>query len=103
MLARGSDMVEKLDRQTVERELAALRDWSLAENGDAIERSFTFADFKEAFSFMTRAALKAEAMNHHPEWFNVYKTVNVKLTTHDAKGVTERDLVLARYMDQVAR
>lgn len=66
-------------------------------------RSYRFADFNEAFSFMTRAALKAEEMNHHPEWFNVYNRVDVVLTTHDAGGLTERDLDLARFMEKSAR
>jgi 4a-hydroxytetrahydrobiopterin dehydratase len=69
---------------------------------DAIARKFTFGDFNEAFGFMTRAALVAERMDHHPEWFNVYRTVEVTLSTHDAGGVTELDVRLAEAMDRIA-
>ena len=69
---------------------------------DAIEKTFKFADFKSAFAFMTASALKAEQMDHHPEWFNVYNRVEVTLTTHDADGVTALDVELAGYMDQLA-
>ncbi|MCR9225179.1 MAG: 4a-hydroxytetrahydrobiopterin dehydratase [Hyphomonas sp.] len=69
---------------------------------DAIEKTFKFADFKSAFAFMTASALKAEQMDHHPEWFNVYNRVEVTLTTHDANGVTALDVELAGYMDQLA-
>jgi len=69
---------------------------------DAIEKTFQFADFKEAFAFMSACALKAEQMDHHPEWFNVYNRVEVTLTTHDADGVTDLDARLADYMDGLA-
>ena len=69
---------------------------------DAIEKTFKFADFKSAFAFMTASALKAEQMDHHPEWFNVYNRVEVTLTTHDADGVTSLDLELGQFMDQLA-
>ena len=69
---------------------------------DAITRTFTFRDFNEAFGFMTRAALVAEKMDHHPEWRNVYKTVEVVLSTHDAGGVTARDIALAKAMNAIA-
>lgn len=69
---------------------------------DAIEKTFKFADFKSAFAFMTASALKAEQMDHHPEWFNVYNRVEITLTTHDANGVTALDVELAGYMDQLA-
>jgi 4a-hydroxytetrahydrobiopterin dehydratase len=82
--------------------LSSLTDWSPATGKDAIEKSFIFADFKQAFSWMTRVALKAEQMDHHPEWFNVYKTVKVTLTTHDAGGVTPLDVELATFMDACA-
>jgi 4a-hydroxytetrahydrobiopterin dehydratase len=81
---------------------AQLTGWSAADGRDAIEKSYRFADFKQAFGFMASVALKAEQMDHHPEWFNVYATVNVLLATHDAGGVTGLDLELARYMDDVA-
>jgi 4a-hydroxytetrahydrobiopterin dehydratase len=76
--------------------------WSVVEGRDAIARSFRFADFNAAFAFMTRVAMKAEQMDHHPEWSNVYARVDVVLTTHDAGGVTARDLELARFMDAAA-
>jgi 4a-hydroxytetrahydrobiopterin dehydratase len=82
--------------------LAKLPAWSAVEGRDAITRTFTFADFSQAFGFMARAALAAEKMDHHPEWTNVYKTVTVTLTSHDAGGVTERDIRLAEAMDRIA-
>ncbi len=83
--------------------IKALKGWSLAEGErDAIARTYKFADFKTAFAFMSAAALKAEQMDHHPEWFNVYNKVEVTLTTHDAGGVTQKDLELAGFMDQLA-
>ena len=72
------------------------------EQNNALYQKFTFKDFSEAFAFMTRVALAAEKMDHHPEWFNVYKTVEVTLSTHDAGGVTELDLELASAMDKIA-
>ena len=82
--------------------LARLPRWQEANGRDAIERRFTFRDFNAAFGFMTRAALVAEKMNHHPEWSNVWNRVDVTLTTHDAKGLTERDIKLAEAMDRIA-
>ncbi len=83
--------------------LAGLPDWKAAGEGrDAIVRTFVFADFNAAFGFMTRVALKAETMDHHPEWSNVYNRVEVLLATHDADGVTALDVELARFMDQAA-
>ena len=84
---------------------AALKDltgWSAAEGRDAIVKTFKFKDFNAAFGFMTRAALAAEKLDHHPEWFNVYNRVEVLLATHDADGVTELDVTLARIMDEAA-
>lgn len=82
--------------------LGHLPHWRAAEGRDAITRAYRFADFKTAFAFMTRVALKAEQMDHHPEWSNVYNRVDVLLATHDADGVTTLDLELARYMDEAA-
>ena len=82
---------------------AQLKGWSVkAGDRDAIEKSFKFADFKTAFGFMSACALKAEQMDHHPEWFNVYNRVDVILTTHDADGVTALDVALAGFMDGLA-
>jgi 4a-hydroxytetrahydrobiopterin dehydratase len=86
----------------VSQALSQLTGWTAASGKDAIEKTFIFADFKQAFGWMTRMALKAEQMDHHPEWFNVYKTVNVTLTTHDAGGVTALDVELALFMDACA-
>jgi 4a-hydroxytetrahydrobiopterin dehydratase len=82
--------------------LAKLSDWRLAEGRDAIRKTFVFKDFNQAFGFMARAALVAEKMDHHPEWSNVYKTVDVTLSSHDAGGLTERDIALAEAMDRIA-
>lgn len=82
--------------------VAQLSGWSAAPDKDAITKTFKFADFNAAFGFMTRVALMADKLDHHPEWFNVYNRVEVLLTTHDADGVTELDLALATFMDSVA-
>ena len=76
--------------------------WKLQADRDAIERSVKFKDFSAAWGFMNRVALAAEAADHHPEWFNVYKTVTVTLSTHDAGGLTERDVTLAEAMNRLA-
>jgi len=82
--------------------LAELPGWEAAKGErDAIARTFRFKDFNAAFGFMTRVAIKADQLDHHPEWFNVYNRVEVVLTTHDADGVTELDVTLARFMDEV--
>jgi len=83
--------------------LMELPDWREAKGRDAITRKFEFRSFSEAFAFMTRAALLAEKMDHHPEWFNVYNTVEVTLATHDAGGVTEKDIRMAKAMDGYAK
>jgi 4a-hydroxytetrahydrobiopterin dehydratase len=82
--------------------LAQLAGWTEAEGREAIAKTFRFKDFNAAFGFMTRAALVAEKLDHHPEWKNVYRTVEVTLSTHDAGGVTELDLKLARAMETIA-
>ena len=93
---------EKLSPQAVDEALKELDGWAVADDGAAIERTFEFRNFSEAFAFMTRAALAAEKMDHHPDWSNVYKTVEVKLSTHDSGGVTELDVKLARQMNRFA-
>ena len=92
----------KLAGDARKQALASLQDWREVPGRDAIARTFVFKDFNQAFGFMTRAALVAEKMDHHPEWSNVYKTVAVTLSTHDAGGVTELDIKLATAMDQLA-
>ncbi len=82
--------------------ISRLEGWSEAPGRDAISKSFRFKDFSAAFGFMARVALKAEQMDHHPEWFTVYNRVDGILTTHDAGGVTDKDVELARFMDGVA-
>lgn len=93
--------MDKLDASTLRAGLEALPQWQLDDAGTAIRRSLRFADFSQAFGFMTQVALHAERHDHHPEWFNVYNRVDVRLTTHDAGGLTDRDLALARYIDAV--
>ncbi|MEX5727499.1 4a-hydroxytetrahydrobiopterin dehydratase [Rhodovulum iodosum] len=97
-------MTDKLTKAERETDLAPLlqNGWSLADGRDAIAKTFVFKDFVEAFGFMTRAALHAEKLNHHPEWSNVYKTVEVVLTTHDADGLSAKDVDLAKRMDALA-
>jgi 4a-hydroxytetrahydrobiopterin dehydratase len=95
-------MAKKLTAEERKAALAKLVGWSEVKDRDAITRKFVFADFNAAFGFMTRAALIAEKLDHHPEWFNVYKTVEVTLATHDAGGVTELDVKLAQAMDRLA-
>lgn len=90
------------DRIGAEKALAELPAWRAADGRDAIVRNFRFADFNAAFGFMTRAALMADKLDHHPEWSNVYNRVEVLLATHDADGVTELDVTLAKFMDEAA-
>jgi 4a-hydroxytetrahydrobiopterin dehydratase len=96
-------MAEKLTGSARTAALAKLSGWSEVKGRDAITRQFEFSDFNEAFGFMARAALIAEKLDHHPEWFNVYNKVEVTLATHDAGGVTERDIKLAQAMDRLAK
>lgn len=94
-------MTEKLDTQSADIEISQLSGWIRSQNRDAIEKKFKFKNFNAAFGFMTKVALMAEKMDHHPEWFNVYNRVNVTLTTHDAEGLSHKDIKLARFMDKV--
>ncbi len=82
--------------------VAQLSGWAVDAQGDAIVKTFKFADFAAAFGFMARIAIHAEKADHHPEWFNVYNRVDVRLTTHDAGGVTDKDVALGKLMDQFA-
>jgi 4a-hydroxytetrahydrobiopterin dehydratase len=95
-------MVERLSGEARRTALAELAGWAEVEGRDAIARTFTFKDFNAAFGFMTRVALVAEKNDHHPEWRNVYRTVEVVLSTHDAGGVTARDIALAKAMNAIA-
>lgn len=82
--------------------LATLPGWSLREDGLAIEKELKFGDFNEAFGFMARVAIYADKADHHPEWFNLYSTVRITLTTHDADGLSTRDVAMARFIDAIA-
>jgi 4a-hydroxytetrahydrobiopterin dehydratase len=93
--------MEKLQAPQLTHELAKVAAWQYDEQRGAIAREFRFADFANAFAFMTQLAIVAEQRNHHPEWFNVYNRVHITLTTHDADGLTERDIALAQYADAV--
>lgn len=95
-------MADKLTSDAIDEALNVLSGWAKVEGRDAIEKSFVFGNFIEAFGFMTQVAIMAEKIDHHPEWSNVYKTVNVTMTTHDAGGVTDLDITLAKFMDKVA-
>lgn len=95
-------MRQKLSGDARQQALAKLADWREVEGRDAITKKFVFKNFSAAFGFMTRAALVAEKLDHHPEWTNVYKNVEVTLSTHDAGGLTELDIKLADAMDKIA-
>ncbi len=94
--------MEKLDSASRAAFLREFPDWREAAGRDAITRMFQFRDFNQAFGFMTRVALLAEKLDHHPEWFNVYNRIEVTLSTHDAGGLTELDVKLAEAMDKIA-
>lgn len=95
-------MTRKLDPDARRAALASLPQWTEVAGRDAITRSLRFDDFNAAFGFMARVALKAEQMNHHPEWFNVYNRVDISLSTHDAGGLSALDVELARFIDGLA-
>jgi 4a-hydroxytetrahydrobiopterin dehydratase len=91
--------VVKLDAKSRAAALKGLKGWTESKGGEAIAKNFKFKDFNEAFGFMTRVALLADKMDHHPEWFNVYNKVEVTLSTHDAGGVTQNDIDMAKAMN----
>lgn len=93
-------MIQKLSSEQRATQIAQLDGWQNVEGRDAIKRQLRFADFNEAFGFMTRVAIKAQEMDHHPD--NVYSNVEITLSTHDANGITERDIRLARFIDEIA-
>ena len=93
------------DRLSAEEIVSALRDldgWDAMQEREAIQKTFKFKSFNQAFAFMTRVALKAEKMDHHPEWFNVYNRVDVTLATHDVDGLSHKDIELAGFMNKIA-
>lgn len=95
-------MPKRLSAEARDEALVTLTSWKLAEGREALTKRFVFRDFNEAFGWMTRVALIAEKMDHHPEWSNIYRSVEVTLATHDAGGLTELDVKLARAMDAIA-
>ena len=95
-------MAEKLNQQQRHAALGKLLGWTEADDRDAIRKTYRFVDFNEAWGFMSRTALIAEQMNHHPEWLNVYNRVEITLTTHDAGGLSALDVDLANHMDRIA-
>jgi 4a-hydroxytetrahydrobiopterin dehydratase len=98
----GVEMINRLTSEERVSQLAELHGWQSVAGRDAIQRTFRFADFNEAFGFMARVAIKAQEMDHHPEWFNVYNRVEITLSTHEANGLTSRDIALARFIDSIA-
>ena len=95
-------MVARLEGNARRQALAGLKGWKEEAGRDAISKVFRFADFNQAFAFMTQVALKAERMDHHPEWSNVFDRVSVLLSTHDCGGLSQRDIDLARFIDTLA-
>ena len=95
-------MVEKLTEDERKVLYAELNEWTRVEGRDAIQRKFIFSNFNEAWGFMTRVAVEAERRDHHPEWFNVWATVNITLSTHECDGLSIRDVALARFIDKIA-
>lgn len=95
-------MVERLTGAARDAALATLTGWTAVSGRDAINKTFRFPDFNAAWGFMTRVALQAEKLDHHPEWSNVYGTVDITLTTHECDGLSERDIRLAAFIDRVA-
>ncbi len=94
--------MQKLEKADRAQAMKTLTGWKKTRGRDAIHKAFVFADFNAAFAWMTRVAMMAEKLDHHPEWSNVYKTVNVTLTTHDAGGLSDLDVKMARFMDKTA-
>ena len=95
-------MAKKLESKERNKILKTLKDWKKTRGRDSIEKNYIFEDFTSAFSWMTRIALIAEKMDHHPEWFNVWATVDITLSTHDCSGLSLRDVALARFIDKIA-
>ena len=94
--------MQKLEKAARTQAMNTLMGWKKTRGRDAIHKTFVFADFNAAFAWMARVAMMAEKLDHHPEWSNVYKTVNVTLTTHDAGGLSDLDVKMARFMDKTA-
>ena len=103
--AMSAAKVPKLNDEQRSVDLAAVTEtgWKLQDDRDAIHKEFLFRDFNEAFGFMTRVALRADKVDHHPEWFNVYNKVNITLSTHDCGGLSKKDIALAKFIDGAAK
>jgi 4a-hydroxytetrahydrobiopterin dehydratase len=99
---KEDSMTTKLSGQTRSAALATIKGWTEVAGRDAIGKSFKFADFNQAWGFMTRVALAADKADHHPEWSNVYNKVEIVLSTHDAGGVSDKDVALAKFIDSIA-
>jgi len=97
----GVQKLNEEERNTLLSPLLTNSSWEMVQNRDAIKKNFTFKDFNEAFGFMTRIALRADKVDHHPEWFNVYNRVEITLATHDCQGLSQRDVNLAKFIDNV--
>lgn len=95
-------MVTRLTAEERKSKLAALPGWEPSVGRDALHKAFKFPDFNAAFGFMTRVAIKAQELDHHPEWFNVYNRVEITLSTHEADGITQRDIELALFIESIA-
>ena len=95
-------MIEKLTEDERKVLYAELNEWTRVEGRDAIQRKFVFSNFNDAWGFMTRVAVEAERRDHHPEWFNVWATVDITLSTHECDGLSMRDVALARFIDKIA-
>ncbi|MAQ71210.1 MAG: 4a-hydroxytetrahydrobiopterin dehydratase [Alphaproteobacteria bacterium] len=95
--------MSKLNSQEIQKHTVKLKNWEISQDRTKITASYKFKDFKQAWAFMNGCALKAEQMQHHPEWSNVYNKVDVELTTHDAGGLTEKDFELASFMDEFSK
>ncbi|GES90462.1 pterin-4-alpha-carbinolamine dehydratase-like [Rhizophagus clarus] len=96
----GVQKLNEEERNTLLSPLLA-DSWEMVQNRDAIKKNFTFKDFNEAFGFMTRIALRADKVDHHPEWFNVYNRVEITLATHECQGLSQRDVNLAKFIDYI--
>lgn len=94
-------MTQKLNEQEITQALESLNGWNIEDDGSALFRQFVFDDFNQAFGFMNRVALYADKHDHHPEWFNVYNRVDIRLSTHDARGITDKDIQLAQFINQI--
>lgn len=97
---KEKNIIKKLTKSDIDKHLQLINGWSLKEDFSSISKTFIFTNFKEAFSWMTNISIEAEALNHHPEWSNVYNKVDVHLSTHDVSGLSKKDFLIASYMDQ---